>query len=277
MSFCCCEQTLSLSHTHTRARTHKHTHMHACTHSHAHTCTTRTKTNKQAITLRGKAESWRGWRYSLMNWRRATREQTQIRWPTARHEHILLAAVQEPLASWSKLPFLALQSGKQAVDRTAQWLNIDSHWCCASDDEPMLVSGLQLFQSKAQAVHIANLSVSTQENMNVHTLGHKYPLYSLVQWNWFSVVTESTWVTCTSDVREPISLHHAVHTYIYKRCRQLLADFFNLHGLISSVLDLWQAGHQYLCPAWMPYTCGRSVRAPCIYKCQNQRKLWKVQ
>ena len=38
----------------------------------------------------------------------------------------------------------------------------------------MLVSGLQLFQSKAQAVHITNLSVNTQANMNVHTLGHKY-------------------------------------------------------------------------------------------------------
>ena len=35
-------------------------------------------------------------------------------------------------------------------------------------------------------------------------------LYSLVQWNWFSVVTGCTWVTCISDVREPTSLHHAV-------------------------------------------------------------------
>ena len=36
--------------------------------------------------------------------------------------------------------------------------------------------------------------------------------YSLVQWNWFSVVTGCTWVTCISDVRGPISLHHwAVH------------------------------------------------------------------
>ena len=35
-------------------------------------------------------------------------------------------------------------------------------------------------------------------------------LYSLVQWNWFSAVTGCTWVTCISDVREPISLHQAV-------------------------------------------------------------------
>ena len=34
--------------------------------------------------------------------------------------------------------------------------------------------------------------------------------YSLVQWNWSSVVTGCTWVTCISDVREPISLHQAV-------------------------------------------------------------------
>ena len=36
--------------------------------------------------------------------------------------------------------------------------------------------------------------------------------YSLVQWNWFSVVTGCTWVTCITDVREPISLHQAVDT-----------------------------------------------------------------
>ena len=35
-------------------------------------------------------------------------------------------------------------------------------------------------------------------------------MYSLVQVNWFSVVTGCTWVTCISDVREPISLHQAV-------------------------------------------------------------------
>ena len=35
-------------------------------------------------------------------------------------------------------------------------------------------------------------------------------LYSLVQWNWFPAVTGCTWVTCISDVREPISLHQAV-------------------------------------------------------------------
>ena len=34
--------------------------------------------------------------------------------------------------------------------------------------------------------------------------------YSLVQWNWFSVVTRCTWVTCISDVTGPISLHQAV-------------------------------------------------------------------
>ena len=40
-------------------------------------------------------------------------------------------------------------------------------------------------------------------------------LHSLVQWNWFSVVhwTGCTWVTCISDVREPISLHQAVYAY----------------------------------------------------------------
>ena len=37
------------------------------------------------------------------------------------------------------------------------------------------------------------------------------PVYSLVQWNWFSGVIKCTWVTCISDVREPISLHQAVH------------------------------------------------------------------
>ena len=37
-----------------------------------------------------------------------------------------------------------------------------------------------------------------------------YMINSLVQWNWFSVVTGCTWVTGISDVREPISLHQAV-------------------------------------------------------------------
>ena len=35
--------------------------------------------------------------------------------------------------------------------------------------------------------------------------------YSLVQWNWSSEVTERTWFTCISDIREPISLHQTVH------------------------------------------------------------------
>ena len=37
-------------------------------------------------------------------------------------------------------------------------------------------------------------------------------VYSLVQWNWFSVVTGCTWIARISDVREPISLCQAVHT-----------------------------------------------------------------
>ena len=36
-------------------------------------------------------------------------------------------------------------------------------------------------------------------------------LYSLVQWNWLSAVTGWTWVTCISDVREPI---HCTSLYI---------------------------------------------------------------
>ena len=41
--------------------------------------------------------------------------------------------------------------------------------------------------------------------------GRSKPVYSLVQWNWFSVVTGCTWVACISDMRKPISLHQAVH------------------------------------------------------------------
>ena len=38
-----------------------------------------------------------------------------------------------------------------------------------------------------------------------------WPMYSLVPpWNWFSDVTGCTWITCTSDIREPIPLHQAV-------------------------------------------------------------------
>ena len=35
--------------------------------------------------------------------------------------------------------------------------------------------------------------------------------YSLVQWNWFSAVTGCTWVTWSSDVREPISQQQSVY------------------------------------------------------------------
>ena len=36
-------------------------------------------------------------------------------------------------------------------------------------------------------------------------------MYSLVQWNCFSLVSGCTWVSCINDVREPISLHQAVY------------------------------------------------------------------
>ena len=40
-------------------------------------------------------------------------------------------------------------------------------------------------------------------------------------------------------------------------------DYFDLQDLISAVLVLWHAGHKNVCPTWMPYTCGTSVKAPC--------------
>ena len=44
--------------------------------------------------------------------------------------------------------------------------------------------------------------------------------YSPVQWNWFLVVSGCIWVTCISDVREPISLHQAVEqVYTHRQCR----------------------------------------------------------
>ena len=49
--------------------------------------------------------------------------------------------------------------------------------------------------------------------------------YSLVQWNWFSDVTGCTWVICIHcDVREPISLHQAVHVQV-----QTLQNTANLY------------------------------------------------
>ena len=48
-----------------------------------------------------------------------------------------------------------------------------------------------------------------------------------------------------------------------KELQTVLADCFGLKGLISAVLNLWQAEHENLCPAWVPYTCGTSVKTPC--------------
>ena len=46
-------------------------------------------------------------------------------------------------------------------------------------------------------------------------------MYSLVQWNWLSAVTECTWVACiqsrSSDVREPISLHQSVQENSFRK------------------------------------------------------------
>ena len=54
---------------------------------------------------------------------------------------------------------------------------------------------------------------------------------SLAQWNWFSVVAGCTWVTCISEVREPISLHQDVQKFV-SQCRWIPDVIF------SSVRDL---------------------------------------
>ena len=74
------------------------------------------------------------------------------------------------------------------------------------------VSRRQLFMQnpgqRQDTKHSANqlvLAATTEHKFNIQILK-----YSLVQRNWFSVVAGCTWVTCISDVREPISLHQAV-------------------------------------------------------------------
>ena len=42
-------------------------------------------------------------------------------------------------------------------------------------------------------------------------------------------------------------------------------------GLNSAVLDLWRAGHKYLCPGWMLDACGTSVKSTIL-----NAKFWKT-
>ena len=59
-----------------------------------------------------------------------------------------------------------------------------------------------------------------------------------------------------------------------------MSGCFDLWCLISAVLDLWQAGYKHLCPAWMPYTCGTSVRAPCyawVLNLHTYIHIWHLQ
>ena len=67
---------------------------------------------------------------------------------------------------------------------------------------------MEQLQHKLQIVSPVFCQLSCNAKREVRVLFFKY---SLVQWNWFSVVTECSWVTCISDVRGPISLHQAVH------------------------------------------------------------------
>ena len=50
-------------------------------------------------------------------------------------------------------------------------------------------------------VHDSEVSWMGDENV---APWRAFRIYSVVQWNWFSVVTGCTWVACISDVREPI-------------------------------------------------------------------------
>ena len=70
------------------------------------------------------------------------------------------------------------------------------------------------------SLSLLSLSLSHQAHLT-HNIGsasalpiihawYMYALYSLVQWNWFSDVTEACNSGASSDGREPISLHQAV-------------------------------------------------------------------
>ena len=60
-------------------------------------------------------------------------------------------------------------------------------------------------------------------------------VYSVVQWNWSSVVTGCTWVTCISDIREPISLYQAVHA-IQVQLTDTTACFMQLSKPLNTAL-----------------------------------------
>ena len=84
-----------------------------------------------------------------------------------------------------------------------------------SNEEPLTTSGyptqtleLGRFILKHQSMH----DLSTRPSALHHQVDeYRYmQIYSLMQWNWFFVVTGCTWVTCIGDVRGPISLHQAV-------------------------------------------------------------------
>ena len=53
-------------------------------------------------------------------------------------------------------------------------------------------------------------------------------MYSLVQWNWFSEVTEACTSGASSDVREPISLHQAVHVEMINLQSKVKKDLFRI-------------------------------------------------
>ena len=81
-------------------------------------------------------------------------------------------------------------------------------------------------------------------------------VHSLVQWNWFSVVTGCTWVTCISDVREPISLHQSVlfvimyarmYCFLHEVCRIKFRDHFT-SSLASGLI--WASIHVFQWKLW---------------------------
>ena len=84
-----------------------------------------------------------------------------------------------------------------------------------------------------------------------------------MQWNWFSVVTGCTWVTCISDIREPISLHQAVCDTIlavqkfkaYKSLQMLEYKFFTC-SKISAI-----TAHSF----WKHWALSRSSVAFCDF------------
>ena len=97
-----------------------------------------------------------------------------------------------------------LQQGYNLILTWPYWLGVGDH---ISREHHEVIGWCQEIITISHAGKRGNLWFPCHENLLRH---QQHPEYRLVQWNWFSDVTDACSSGASSDHREPISLHQAV-------------------------------------------------------------------